>query len=470
MKNDFLDNRIELIKDYQYFINFFFAHTKNKTIIPANHHQRVIDSISKLVWGKAEKRNLLINIAPRSGKTMMAVVFLIAYLSALSNGTCNVMLCSYSTKIAKNALREVIDIVTSPLYKKYYLNSNLDSFSDGVIKFVGGGNVYPVSPQSSLTGLGAGQRDASNGTGGLIIVDDILNSADALSPTMRSNANDWFYESLMSRKNNPKTPVLCISQRLHEEDLPGFILEKEPENWETIIIPTINDQGDSFWPEMYTVDAMQTMKEVNPFTYWTQYQQTPVPKGQGIIRENMIYFYEEHDIDLKKLIVFISADTAMKTDEVHDYSVFQVWGRFGNQKNGTLYLIDQLRGKYDAPTLLEKAKMLVDQYKPHKFLIEDKASGTGLIQQLAGYYGKYKIIAKQRGAKETKTMRMHDSAVFFNQKRVLLPKNKIWINDFVNEILSFTELMTHKHDDQCDAMSDAIWFAFIDPELKLAAF
>lgn len=465
--NNLAASREKLLLDYAYFLHLFFLHTKNKTIIPANHHQRVIDSISNLVWGKAEKRNLLINIAPRSGKTMMAVVFLIAYLSALSSGTCNVMLCSYSTKIAKNALREVIDIITSPLYIDIFPATELESFTDGVIRYTRGGSIYPVSPQSSLTGLGAGQRDASNGTGGLIIVDDILNSADALSPTMRSNANDWFYESLMSRKNNPKTPVLCISQRLHEEDLPGFILEKEPENWATIIIPTINDQGDSFWPEMYTVDAMQTMKEVNPFTYWTQYQQTPVPKGQGIIQEPMIQYYDQLPLPLVKYRVFISADTAMKTDEVHDYSVFQVWGRVGNQKNGTLYLIDQLRGKYDAPTLLEKAKMLVDQYYPAFFVIEDKASGTGLIQQLAGYYDQNKIIAKKRGAKETKTMRMHDSAVFFNEKRVFLPSNKVWSNELVQEILSFTELMTHKHDDQCDAMSDAIWFAFIDPDCNI---
>lgn len=458
-----MELRQQVLGSYHNFVVSFFKYVKNSKLIPAKHHAIIFKEIDRIVRGESEKNRLMINIAPRSGKTMMCSVFLIAYIAALSEGRSNIMLASYSTTIAKISVNDAVDIIESPLFQKLFPASQIASRKDGKIRFVNGGNVYPVSPLSSLTGLGAGSNESGAGKNGIIIIDDLVNSADALSNTVRSGANDWYFESLLSRRNHPDTPILCISQRLHSEDLPGTLLDREPEKWDTLIIPMMNDKGESFWPDKYRVEDLEYMKKTNPFTYFTQYQQSPVNKGEGIIKEEWLQYYDEKDTPAyNPHNTFITADTAMKTGQLNDWSVFQVWRWEGNGAGRKIYLIDQVRGKWESPELLNQARLLKTAHSPQYFAIEDKASGTGLIQQLRGEWSSSMLIEVQRGAKENKTQRLHDASIFLAQGRVLLPNFKPWITDLTDELLNFTELMTHKHDDQVDALADGTKFGFMD--------
>lgn len=470
-----MELRQKVLQSYYHFTVSFFKYVKNQRLIPAKHHKIIFDEVDKIVRGKSYNsqqelmNRLMINIAPRSGKTMMCSVFLIAYIAALSQGRGNIMLASYSTKIAKISVNDAVDIIESPLFQKLFPGSQIASRTDGKIRFVNGGNVYPVSPQSSLTGLGAGSNESGAGKNGLIIIDDLVNSADALSDTVRSGANDWYFESLLSRRNHPDTPILCISQRLHAEDLPGTLIEREPEKWNRLIIPMVNDKGESFWPEKYRVEDLAYMKKTNPFTYFTQYQQSPVNKGEGIIKEHFLTYYSEAETPAyAPNNTFITADTAMKTGQHNDWSVFQVWRWVGSGALRKIYLIDQVRGKWEAPALLDQARLLKTSHNPQYFAIEDKASGTGLIQQLRGEWSSSMLVDVQRGAKENKTQRLHDASIYMAQGRVLLPDFKPWLNDLTNELLSFTELMTHAADDQADALADGVKFGFMEEAAQVS--
>lgn len=461
------------LSGYKNFISLFFFYLNNQNyLIEAPHHDIICNAIDALMLSEKEDNNLLINIAPRSGKTMLCAVYLIAYCAALSKGRCNILLASYSTKLARKSISESVAIIESDLFKKMFPATTINSFSDGVLSFKNGGFVYGVSPRSSTTGLGAGIRTSGKGCYGMIIVDDLVNSGDAFSASVRERANDWFFDSLMSRKNNKKyTPVICIAQRLHEDDLPAKILEKDGDKFKKIIIPTINEENKtSFWERMYPYQSMQDMKEINPFLYYTQYQQDPVPKGNGIFKESWFKYYDTLPYAVASSNIFVTADTAQKTAESNDYSVFQVWLHEGYGDDKKIYLIDQIRVKLEAPELLEEAKELVKKYNPSTFYIEDKSSGTGLIQQLQREQPFSGIKEIKRGAKDNKVVRARSASVFMAQGRVLFPKNKYFIDDLIKEILSFNEMMTHKHDDQVDALSDACNIIFNNGDIEFGTY
>jgi predicted phage terminase large subunit-like protein len=452
-----------LLSSYHNFVyGLFYYNNNEREVMNADHHQKICDSIDKCMFSDEPDNNLLINIAPRSGKTMLAVVYLLCFQAALSGGECNTMLASYSTRIAKKSIKDAHDIINTPLFSRLFPMSRIDRFTDGVIRFVSGGEICPVSPRSSLTGLGAGVRANGLGYNGCIIIDDIVNSADSFSVTIRERANEWYSDSLQSRKNDPKTPIICIGQRLHQKDIAGYILEIEPEKYKKIIIPTIDEEkGISFWEEKYPYKNLIILKDKNPFLFWTQYQQKPVGKGAGIFDDSMIHFYDERP-RYNKERVFIVADTAQKIKEVHDWTVFQIWqwDGFGDQRR--IYLIDQIRVKVKAPELLKLAINLKESWQPAYFFIEDKSSGTGLIQQLAGMYKEEDIIPIPRGAGDNKVCRAMDASIYMAQGRVLLPRDASFIPDLLEEIENFSELMLHSHDDQVDALSDAVKASLID--------
>lgn len=463
MNDEYSDLRKFLLSSYHNFVYGLFYYCNNEQeVMNAAHHQEICDAIDKCMFTDAHDNNLLINIAPRSGKTMLSVVYLLCFQAALSQGICNTMLASYSTRIAKKSIKDAHDIINTPLFMKLFPESCIDRFTDGVIRFVKGGEICPVSPRSSLTGLGAGVRKNGLGYNGSIIIDDIVNSADSFSVTIRERANEWYSDSLQSRKNDPKTPIICIGQRLHEKDIAGYILEIEPDKYQKIIIPTINETTkESFWEDKYPYESLIKLKKTNPFIYWTQYQQQPVSKGAGVFEEYMIHHYDTPP-RYNRNRVFIVADTAQKTNEVNDWSVFQVWqwDNFGDQR--CIYLLDQIRVRVKAPELLELAKGLKNKWLPEYFFIEDKSSGTGLIQQLVGLYGEEDIIEVPRGAKDNKVSRAMDASIFMHQGRVLFPRYASFLEDLEEELLHFSELMLHSFDDQVDCLSDAVKASLID--------
>jgi len=443
-----------------------FLYTQGSHMIEASHHIEVATMLDEVMFSSKYNNNLQISIAPRSGKTMMCAVYLLPYMMALSNGKANVLLACYSTKLGKQSLREARMIMETPLYLKLFPNSRVSRFVDGKIEMSSGGSANPVSPQSSLTGLGAGVQKDGYGAYGAIIVDDLVNSADSFSKAMREGANDWFINSLSSRKNNPKTPIIVIAQRLHQQDLIGYIHENESDKYNKLIIPTIDEENKtSFWEDKYPYEQMMELKEINPFLYHTQYQQAPISKGAGIIQEKWIHTYNFEDLpEYTHSQLFITADTAMKTGQEHDYTVFGVWMEHGVGDSKIIFLLDIIRGKWEADGLFDRAVRLKEQYQVPRICIEDKASGIGLIQMLNGRYSVNEVVAIKRGAKENKTQRLHDASFFMAKERVFFPQEHELFDDIKDELLSFSELMLHSNDDICDMISDGIRVAFIDED------
>ena len=211
----------------------------------------------------------------------------------------------------------------------------------------------------------------------------------------------------------------------------------------------------ALWPLKHSLEQLKSMEEGDPYTTSSQYQQEPSPLGGGMFKDKWWKHYEVLPPDIK--IIRIYGDTAQKIAEKNDYSVFQCWGKAPSG----IYLIDQVRGKWEAPMLESTLVEFWNKHKPSLFKplnaqlvkIEDKSSGSSLIQSIKNDY-LIPIEAIQRNT--DKVLRAMGVVKYFASGYIHLPKNAEWLHDYKQEFRRFTPLMTHKHDDQIDPTMDAV--------------
>ena len=311
--------------------------------------------------------------------------------------------------------------------------------------------------------IGEGKVLASNcgnpniiGFSGALIIDDPMDAVAGMRyPRTREECISFYDDKLTTRRRTPTTPTILIMQRLHKGDLTGWLIDTEKEDWDIVTIPAIDEKGESFWPARYPVEELEKIKNINPYKYQAQYQQNPINAGGEVIKPEWFQYYEGVPDRIDRL--FITGDTAQKVKEHNDYTVFMAWA-VADRK---LYLLDMRRGKWEAPELLTVAKAF---YKLHSnlktrhcqgFYIEDKASGTGLIQQLK-HEGHIPVIGIQRNT--DKLTRVEDGITFIFQGDVLLPQDQDYGQNgaILSECASFARDDSHTHDDIVDTLMDGI--------------
>lgn len=414
-----------------------------------NHHQKIIcDELERVVIGKTKR--LIINVPPRSGKTEIAVINFMAW--CMGNWPdCEFIHASYSKRLATTNTWSARAIVEHEAYAQVFGAPRLRSDSNAKDEWrtQAGGIVYATGAEGTITGYGAGKMRKA--FGGAIIIDDPHKAGEGNSDTMRQNVIDWFSTTMESRKNSNDTPIIVIMQRLHELDLSGYLLDGgNGEEWRHVCIPAITAEGESFWPGQFELENLQRMERASPYVFAGQYMQRPAPIGGGLFKDAWWGFYSETpELDYRT----IYADTAQKTAEQNDYSVFQCWGK---SKPGQAYLLDQLRGKWEAPELLVQARAFWQKHRSvegrgplRAFKIEDKVSGTGLIQTLRREGAPIQAIQRDRD----KVTRAMDAAPSVEAGNVFLPRNAPWLSDFLAEASVFPN---GAHDDQLDPMMDAV--------------
>ena len=222
------------------------------------------------------------------------------------------------------------------------------------------------------------------------------------------------------------------------------------------ICPDTIVPGSMLWGLKHDHKKFKIIEEGDPYTCSAQMQQDPTPAGGGMFKESYWKYYDilPTDMDLYR----IYGDTAQKTKEHNDYSVFQLWGR---SRTSGIYLIDQFRGKWEAPDLESKLVEFWNKHKPTQFKpfgaqvvkIEDKSSGSSLIQSIKK---DYMIPVEPIQRNTDKVLRAMGVVKYFAAKHIYLPKNADWLHDYKEEFRKFTPLMSHKHDDQIDPTMDAV--------------
>ncbi len=274
-------------------------------------------------------------------------------------------------------------------------------------------------------------------------------------------------------------------QRLHQDDLVGHVIEQE--DWEILSFSAIAEAdeiyeidsplgsrlfkrqvGDILHPERESAVTLSHIREtVGEYNFSAQYQQNPTPVGGAMVKTGWLRYYEPGQRPQRFSQTVQSWDTANKATELSDYSVCTTWGAHDNR----YYLLDVFRQRLDYPNLKRKAHELAKRDRPHKILIEDRASGTQLIQELKAE-GLYAVTAYQPPSGTDKIMRLHAQTAAFENGRVLLPSRAPWLSEYINELTSFPGA---RHDDQVDSTTQALdhlrtdergnWFKNISPEL-----
>ena len=297
--------------------------------------------------------------------------------------------------------------------------------------------------------------------GDRLIIDDPLSVDDANSMTALMSVRQTFKEAVPTRLNGEDSAIVIIMQRLHELDVSGVILEEDmpythlclPMRYEGggTSYDCRTEDGELLFPELYP-DSRVSELERTLGTYATagQLQQRPTPRGGGIFKQEWLKYYQSVP-RLQYRAIFM--DTAQKTKESNDFTVMQCWGL---SQDGGAYLLDQLRGKYEAPELTVNAKAFWQKHTAingmgalRKMYIEDKVSGTGLIQQ----FQRDGIPVEGIKRNTDKQTRAYDAAPLVETGRVYLPESAPWLSDFIRELVTFP---AGAHDDQVDPFMDAV--------------
>lgn len=283
--------KAKLLNDFGFFCRYFFKSQYGKRFTLKPYHYKLFRALERVASG--ETRRLIINIPPRYAKTEIAVKLFVAWVLANSPMAKFIHL-SYSDDLALDNSSAIRDLVKSDEFQQFF-PMPLRTDSDAKKKWFNqrGGGVYATSAGGAITGFGAGAMGREwTGTGspadgfmGCIIIDDPVKPDDAFSDTMRERINRRFNNTIASRVNSPETPIVVIMQRLHENDMTGYLLGGgSGEKWEHLCLPAIDDAGNPLWEEKHSIEKLRSMEAADPYTFAGQYMQRPSPLAGGILK------------------------------------------------------------------------------------------------------------------------------------------------------------------------------------------
>lgn len=277
--------RARIATDTLFATRYFFRQNEGRSFNVGDHHKRIAAALDRVFAG--ECRRLIINCPPRYSKTEMAVKAFIAKGLALNPASKYIHL-SYSASLALDNSERTKDIVASDWYQELfpYVQIKPDSKAKQKWYTTAGGGVYATSSAGQVTGFGAGlveedfpNEDNAHKWGGAIIIDDPLKPEDAFSPVIRNKVNDRFENTIRSRVNSRNTPIIVIMQRLHRDDLAGYLQSLEPDEWEVLSLPALSVDSEghevALYPFKHTVEELHKIQAANRFVFETQYQQNP---------------------------------------------------------------------------------------------------------------------------------------------------------------------------------------------------
>lgn len=443
---------------YSFLVRCFFELNPQGNFIPGKYLEHLASLLQKFRDGK--RKRFILNLPPRTLKSHASSVALPAWL--LGHDPSKQVICaSYGQDLADKLARDCRTLMTSDFYRHIFPNAAISPQKSSVNDFMttAQGFRMATSVNGTLTGRGAD----------LLILDDILKPDDALSETRRRAANDWFFNTLLSRVNSKaEGQILIVMQRLHQEDLVGEVTAREP--WDILALPAIAQQeekyliespfGSSFFtrktgaalhPERDSVETYQKIREtIGDYNFQSQYQQSPISLEGGLIKRDWLKYYDPEEKPERFSYTLQSWDTANKNGDVNDYSVCTTWGIHDEH----FYLLDVFRKRLTYPALKRAAADLFTKFKPTKLLIEDKSSGTSLIQEFKSA-GVYRIEPYLPEPGSDKFYRIAAQSIKFEEGRVLLPRQAPWLDEYVREITGFPGT---KFDDQVDSTSQALEF------------
>lgn len=416
---------------------------------PARHHMIICEMIDSAVRGGAKR--IIINSPPGSAKSTY-VSYLAPAFWLGNKPTDRIIATSHTADLAEDWGKKVRNLIMDPVYNKIFPNTQIREDTRAALK-------WATSQNGEYVGVGVEGNIAGKRANLLLVDDAYKNRATARNKGQRQKIQDWFFADAYTRLL-PGGVVVQIQTRWHPDDLAGVCIERSNagtgDKYELIVFEAICETpgrdvlgrkiGEALWPEWQSVKELEAIKSnQSPEDWASLYQQRPIP-GEGTLVEKG--WFQEYETPPEQLNVFLSVDTAMKPDQMSDYSVILVMGK---TPSGDFYVLDMWRERARIQEIQAAIYTLSKRYNSSSVLIEDKGSGTSIIQLNAGRNLSMVPISPQKDG--DKIFRMERAVPVLNSGRVFLPRIAGWKNDFMSEVLEFPY---GANDDIPDALSQGI--------------
>lgn len=455
MSSDQLALRAILRQDFASFAQKAFSAISGGERLQLNWHHEAIGWELDQVW-RGEINRLIITMPPRNLKSILVSVAWVAWMMG-HNPRLEIVCVSYAADLSRKLANDCRTIMQQDWYRRIFPGTRLRRGSAGEMDFrtTAGGGRFSTSVGGTLTGRG----------GDIIVIDDPIKPDEAMSETTRANTLGWYRNTLVSRLNDKQRgAIVLVMQRLHEEDLAGYLLEAE--EWQHLSLPAIADEtrkiqvsakrfhefreGTALHPERESLEVLHRLKRtMGTARFSAQYQQSPVPAEGLHVKREWFRYYDENPTFQQGDRIAQSWDTASKDGVFSDYSVCVT----ALLRRRQVYVLDVYRAKLQFPDLKRMVISHAVEWNAKVLLIEDAASGQQLLQILKRevHPGVPRPIGRKPEA--DKLSRFSAQTHFVEAGEMLLPKEASWLAEFQIELLGFPN---RKHDDQVDALTQLL--------------
>ena len=435
-----------------FFARYIYKENHNKKFIMSRHFEEIavfLESVYSLDITRG-----IINIPPRYGKTELIIKIFTSWCIAKNHSSKFIHL-SYSDSLALDNSAQTKEYIQSAAYQDLWsmtLKKDAQSKSKWFNEY--GGGMYATASGGAITGFGAGGTDAEV-FGGAILIDDPLKPDDAFSEVKRNSVNNRYNNTIRSRTNNRNVPIIVVMQRLHEDDLSGYLLNGgSGEEWTHLNLPALDEYNNPLWEDKHTFEELEQIRQADRYTFAGQYMQTPSPDEGGEWRRNWFNVINKKELPQGiRWQMFI--DGAYTKDTRNDPTGIMISGVY----NKDLYIYSSVDKYLELPELIKYIPTHIETLGLNISMtkIEPKASGKSIVQLLKQQTRLNVSEIKTDFVKVSKIERARTSSPFIEGGRVFLVEGS-WNEAYLKQIATFPNA---KHDEHVDLTAYAIEDAFI---------
>ena len=435
--------------DFLFFLCYFFKKRYGFNFIVNSHHLQMVDALMRVYRG--EIVFLIINMPPRYGKTEVVVISFAAWCIARNSASKFIHL-SYSDDLALENSGQIKELITSEFFQELWpVSLKADSQSKKKWYTDTNGGMMAASAGGPVTGFGAGSTDPNAPFAGAILIDDPLKPDDATSDKERGRVNKRLNSTIMSRRNSRRTPVILTMQRLHEEDMSGYVMAGGvgmiPH---TLVIPAIDPvTKQALWPAKHTLEELKVLHLADQYDFSGQYMQKPVPDEGIFFRKDWFNWYDPAQTPVH-LNNYGGADYAV-TEDGGDFTEL---GVFGVDPSNRIYVLDWISGQVDSETWVDDQ---IDLTFVHHVLMW--AGEMGQIRRAVEPWLTKEMRRRRcntvlnwypHNAENYKQANARTFQALVKNGYVYLPIGEQWATDLVDQLIKFPR---GKLDDKVDACS-----------------
>jgi predicted phage terminase large subunit-like protein len=389
---------------------------------------------------------------------------------------------SYSDDLALDNSDEVREAVKHEAYQELFPHVKVKKSTDSKKKWYteDGGGVYATSTAGQVTGFGAGkvegsdqlddeedlfleaideldqawdETDVDDGRwqdpykrfAGAIVIDDPMKPDDAESEQVRTKINKRFDTTIRSRVNSRKTPIIIIMQRLHPDDLAGYVQKLEPGVWKVISLPSIKEDGTALWPAKHTLEELRELRRIDKITFERQHMQNPKPREGLLYKEFRTYATLPESAAFAKIHIDV-ADTG--DDNLCAIAYKKI--------NDLAYVLDVIHTKERAEQTEENAARMANQRNAELARVESNNGGRFFGRNMEKYcraaknhHTRFEYYAQR----QNKESRILNNASRVNNYFIMPQGWESLFPSFYNEVTGYMAVGKNATDDGPDALT-----------------